>query len=145
MAAFFFALGLFALLVAVGIAFYWQGSIHSPGSAPAYGVEDSIKYITSRLSDEARTVIGARSVRRILEWEIEFVQERLASDPDQIVVLGGDAAKSYVLDQTAKQGFDYEPAIVDEVLHLQAEYMASIGAIAEPVDDAELEAIEGDQ
>ncbi|MCP4965158.1 MAG: hypothetical protein GY926_07970 [bacterium] len=137
-----FALGLLTLLIVIGLAFFWQGSIQLPGSAVAYGVEDSIKYITPRLSSDTNSVIGKTSVRRILEWEMKFVQDQLDSDPDQIVVLGGEAARQYVLDQTAKEGFEYEPAIVDEVLSLQAEYMASIGAIAEQVSATELERIE---
>ena len=145
MASVFFALGLLALLVAIGFAFHWQGSIQLPGSAVAYGVEDSIKYITPRLSDETSSVIGDKSVRRILEWEMKFIQHQLDSDPDQVVVLGGGAATKYVLDQTAKHGLEYEPAIVHEVMNLQAEYMASIGAIAGPVGAAELEAIEEGQ
>lgn len=142
MAAVLLALGLLALLVVVGLAFHWQGSIHLPGAGVAYGVEDSIKYITQRLQPETQAVIGQKSVRRILEWEMKFVQDQLDSDPDQIVVIGGEAATQYVLDQLVGQGFDYEPSIVTEVLALQAEYMMSIGAVAEPVDDEELESID---
>jgi hypothetical protein len=142
MAATLFALGLLILLLVVGLAFYWQGSIRLPGSAISYGVEDSIKYITPRLSEATGAVIGERSVRRILEWEMKFVQDALDADPEQTIVLGGDAVTFYILGQTARQGFDYDPAIVGEILSLQAEYMASIGAIAEPVAAKDIEAIE---
>ena len=142
MAAIFLALGLLLLLVLIGLAFYWQGSIRLPGSAVSYGVEDSIRYITPRLSEPTRSQIGAKSVRRILEWEMKFLQDSLDADPDQVVVLGGDAAVEYVIERTARQGFQYEERIVREVLELQAEYMASIGAIAEPVADEERAAIE---
>jgi hypothetical protein len=142
MAATLFALGLLILLLVVGLAFYWQGSIRLPGSAISYGVEDSIKYITPRLSEATGAVIGERSVRRILEWEMKFVQDALDADPEQTIVLGGDAVTSYILGQTARQGFDYDPAIVSEILSLQAEYMASIGAIAEPVAAEDIEAIQ---
>lgn len=142
MAAVFLALGLLILLILVALAFYWQGSIRLPGRVVSYGVEDSIKYITPRLSESTSEVIGAKSVRRILEWEMKFLQDTLDSDSEQVVVLGGDAAAAYVLEQTLRQGFEYDPAIVAEVLQLQAEYMASIGAIADPVADAERTAIE---
>ncbi len=138
MAALFFALGLLALLFVVAVAFYWQGSIRLPGAAVSYGVEDSIKYITPRLSAETREVIGVKSVRRILEWEMKYLQDQLDADPDQAVVLGGQAATEYVLAQTARQGLDYDPEIVHEVMQLQAEYMESIGALARPVADDEL-------
>ena len=141
MAAFIFALGLLVLLVVIGLAFYWQGSIRLPGSAVAYGVEDSIKYITPRLSAETREAIGAKSVRRILEWEMKYVQDQLDEDPDQPVVLGGEQARVYVIEQTAEQGFDYSEEIVAEVMQLQAEYMESIGAIARPVGEEDLGAM----
>lgn len=142
MASVFLALSLLALLIVIGLAFHWQGSIRLPGSAVAYGVEDSIKYITPRLDDATREVVGHKSVRRILEWEMKFVQDSLVSDPDRAVVLGGEEVTAYILARTAQQGFDYEPTIIREVLQLQVEYMASIGAIAGPVAEAELEAID---
>jgi len=142
MAAVFFALGGLTLLLVVGLAFYWQGTIHLPGAAISYGVEDSIKYITPRLSEQTQSVISERSVRRLLEWEMKFVQDSLNGDPGQAIVLAGDAAAAYVLERTAGQGFDYDPEIVGEVLNLQAEYMASIGAIAGPVAAEDISAIE---
>ena len=145
MATVFFALGLLTLLLVAGLAFYWQGSIRLPGSAVSYGVEDSIKYITPRLSPETAEIIGHKSVRRILEWEMKYLQDTLDSDPDRPVVLGGEQAVAYVLERTARQGFDYDPAVVGEVLQLQAEYMASIGAIAEPVADDEALAIKQEE
>jgi hypothetical protein len=137
MAAIFLALGLLALLLLAGFAFYWQGSIRLPGSAVAYGVEDSIKYITPRLSAMTREAIGEKSVRRILEWEMKFLQDRLDADSEEIVVLGGEEATEYVLAQTKRQGYEYERATVVEVMRLQAEYMQAIGALANPVDDTE--------
>ncbi len=141
MAALFFALGLLILLVIVGLAFYWQGSIRLPGAAVSYGVEDSIKYITPRLSETTREKIGAKSVRRILEWEMKFLQDRLSADSEQITVLGGSEAIDYVLEQTARQGFEYERETVAEVMQLQASYMESIGALARPVAEDERDAM----
>jgi len=141
MAAFLLAIGLLILLVTIGLAFYWQGSISLPGSAVSYGVEDSIRYITPRLSEQTRGKIGAKSVRRILEWEMKYLQDRLRDESEDAVVLGGDAVVSYVVSQTAAQGFDYEPETVIEIMGLQAEYMNSIGALSRPVADEEKEAL----
>ena len=137
MASVFLALGLLLMLVLVGLAFYWQGTLRLPGAAISYGVEESIKYITPRLSEETRQVIGHKRVRRILEWEMKYLHEALSADPDGEVVLGGEKAIAYIMERTAAQGFDYDRAIVAEVLGLQAEYMASIGALAEPVAESD--------
>ncbi len=141
MAAFFFAIGLLVMLVVVGLAFYWQGTIRLPGAAVSYGVEDSIKYITPRLSASTREKIGAKSVRRILEWEMKFLQEQLDGDSGGVVVLGGGDAIDYVLKQTARQGFEYERETVVEVMQIQAAYMESIGALARPVGEDEKDAM----
>lgn len=141
MEAVFFALGLLVLLLIVGLAFYWQGTIRLPGAAVAYGVEDSIKYITPRLGEDTRTKIGAKSVRRILEWEMKFIQDQLDADPEQPVVLGGSEAIDYVLEQTERQGYEYDRTTVVEVMGLQAKYMESIGALSRPVRDDERDAI----
>lgn len=136
-----FALGLAVLLVLVGLAFMWQGSIRTPGGPVAYGVEESIRYITPRLADSTREVIGHKSVRRILEWEMSYLQDQTSSNPDQPVVLGGEAIVAYVLEKTARQGYQYDPNIVAEVMQLQAEYMQSIGAIDRPVGEDEMKSL----
>lgn len=141
MAAFFFALGLLVMLVIIGLAFYWQGSIRLPGAAVSYGVEDSIKYIKPRLSEAAREKIGAKGVRRILEWEMKYLQDRLDADSAPVIVLGGNEAINYVMEQTARRGFDYEREVVAEVMELQAAYMESIGALARPVAEDERDAM----
>ena len=137
----FFALGLLILVILIGLAFMWQGSIRMPGGPVAYGVEDSIKYITPRLAAATREVIGDKTVRRVLEWEMKYLQQQLESDSGEIVIIGGDAVKQYVLEQTKRQGFDYDPAIVTEIMELQAEYMESIGALARPVAEDEMKSL----
>jgi hypothetical protein len=141
MAGLVFALGLLVLLVLVGLAFMWQGTIRMPGAPVAYGVEESIKYITPRLTEATRATIGPKSVRRILEWEMSYLHERLDSGSDEPVVLGGDEAVEYVLNQTQQQGYTYDRATVTEVMQLQAEYMESIGALDRPVADEEMKTL----
>lgn len=141
MASVLFALGLLILIVLIGLAFMWQGSLRMPGGPVAYGVEESIKYITPRLAPSTREAIGSKSVRRILEWELRYLQEQLETDQDDVVVIGGSAVRDYILEQTSRQGYDYDPEVVTEIMELQAEYMESIGALASPVAEEELKTL----
>lgn len=136
-----FALGLLVLLILIGLAFMWQGTIRLPGAPVAYGVEESIKYITPRLSESTRAKVGSKSVRRILEWEMSYLHERLDSGSETPVVLGGDEAIEYVLRCTSRQGYEYDRATVVEVMGLQAEYMETIGALDRPVAEDEMKTL----
>ena len=72
---------------------------------------------------------------------MKYLQQQLESDSGEMVIIGGDAVKQYVLEQTKRQGFDYDPAIVTEIMELQAEYMESIGALARPVAEDEMKSL----
>jgi hypothetical protein len=136
-----FALGLLVLLILIGLAFMWQGTIRLPGAPVAYGVEESIRYIAPRLSEDIRAKVGSKSVRRILEWEMNYLHERLDAGSGEPVVLGGEEAIGYVLQQTARQGYEYDRETVAEVMRLQAEYMESIGALDRPVGKDEMKTL----
>jgi hypothetical protein len=72
---------------------------------------------------------------------MKYLQERLDADQTAPVVLGGEGVAAYVIEQTARNGYDYEPAIVAEVMQLQAEYLVSIGAVDRPVGEDEMKVL----
>lgn len=125
---------LLTVVVVIALAFSWQGRLRLPERTVTYGTEEAIKFIASRLSPDSAATIGERSVRRILEWEMRYLQEELAAGDEKPVVLGGPDAAAYVATQTATQGYEYAPEAIDEILELQAQYLVSIGAVAEAAE-----------
>lgn len=99
--------------------------------AIVYSVEDALDFVWDRLSDTTRTLISKGDVRRILEWEMHYLQR-----PDHregAAVVGGVDAAAYAQEKAIEQGIGYEPEVIFEVLDLQAEYLAELGAVGDPV------------
>ena len=130
---------LFALLMLVVLAFgvgmFWQESRRMQQPAAIYGVEDSIEYIWELLGEDKRG-LGKGDVRRILEWEMHYLQQPDLWE-DGPPVVGGDAAAAYAQDRSFEEGFAYQPEQIDAVLDLQADYLRAIGAVGAPVEDGD--------
>lgn len=127
------ALGLLALLLAVGLGFAWQERRRLPEAARIYGVEDSVVYVTERLTGPLRDELTRHDVRRILEWSVRYLQDpRVRSDPDAPIDFAGVDMGRYIQERAIDQGFAYEGTSIRAVLDLQAEYLAAIGAIGDP-------------
>jgi hypothetical protein len=127
------AIVMFGLLIGVGIAFWWQERRRMPERAVIYGVEDALGYVMAELSEEARAALRSSDVRRILEWELRYLQDPGVRGGD-VAVVGGLEAAQYAQEQAMAQGYPYDGALIIEVLDLQAEYLASLGALGDPVD-----------
>lgn len=126
---------LVALLVGVAAAFYWQERRTFDDGVAVYGVEDSLEYVTARLSPETRARIDARDVRRILEWDLLYLQDaRVREHPDEPVVVGGVEAAAFAQDRAYDAGYVYEPDVILEILGLRAAYLAELGVVGERVD-----------
>lgn len=130
------ALVMLGLLLGVAVAFWWQERRRMPEREVIYGVEDALRYVTDRLSDEARSALRPSDVRRILEWELRYLQDPGVRG-DDVAVVGGLEAAQYAQEQAMAQGYPYDGALIIEVLDLQAEYLAALGALGDPVDDEE--------
>lgn len=120
-------------LVAAGML--WQERVRpaEPSDAVVYGVEDAVAYVWDRLSPQTRADLGRGDVRRILEWELHFLQQPKLRD--RPAVLGGTEAAQYVQDRAYEAGYSYEPGPIFAVLDLQAEYLAELGAVGEAAAD----------
>jgi hypothetical protein len=121
---------LIAVMVVFGVGLLLQERRPSE-VAIVYSVEDALDFIWDRLSDTTRKVISKGDVRRILEWEMHYLQR-----PDHregAAVVGGVDAAAYAQEKAIEQGIGYEPEVIFEVLGLQAEYLAELGAVGKRV------------
>ena len=94
----FFAV-LMVLVLVFGVAMFWQESKRMRQNAAIYGVEDSIEWIWEGLGDDKRG-LRRSDVRRILEWEMHYLQQPDVWKDDGAAVVGGLEAATYVQEQS---------------------------------------------
>ena len=97
-----------------------------------YGVDDAVTYIWERLPEGMVDSIGSADIRRILEWEMLYLQQPAKSEGPAVV--GGTDAAEFVQERAFADGHAYEPDEIFIVLDLQADYLKAIGAVGSPVD-----------
>ncbi len=129
----FFAV-LMAVVLAFGIAMFWQESKRMRQNAAIYGVDDSIEWIWEGLGED-KLGMTKSDVRRILEWEMHYLQQPDLWKQDGAAVVGGDAAAAYAQERALAEGHAYSPEQIYAVVDLQATYLQAIGAVGDPVDD----------
>jgi len=131
----------FAVMISVvllfGIAMFWQESKRMTGGAAVYGVEDSIEWIWEGLGEDKQN-LTKDDIRRILEWEMFYLQQPDLWRSDGQPVVGGQAAAAFAQEKSLESGHAYDPVQIYAVLDLQASYLEAIGAIGEPADPDEL-------
>ncbi len=130
---------LFALLCIVVGLLVWQEARRRPDrTEPTYVVEDAVRFIVSRLPPDTRSRLGTTGVRRIIEWEVYYLQglaQKSRRNPVETVAGGSDASIDYIVAQIAEVNRAiYDRDDVGEVLGFEAEYLQSIGAVGETVD-----------
>lgn len=129
----FFAV-LMGLVLVLGIAVFWQESRRMRQNAAIYGVEDSIEWIWDGLGDD-KLGLTKGDVRRILEWEMHYLQQPDVWEADGWAIVGGEAAAAYAQERALAEGHAYEPGQIYAVLDLQATYLQAIGAVGDPVEE----------
>ncbi len=136
-------LALVALLVGVFLVILalvvWQEARRRPSYEPLeYVIDDAVKHIETGLEDEGNEVLGRADIRRILEWEVFYLQGLAQEDrtnPVETVAGGHDASITYITEQIAlKHGVFYSREDVEAVLRHEADYLFRIGAVGERVD-----------
>ena len=101
-----------------------------------YGVEDSIEFVFDALGEDT---LGLKKsdVRRILEWEMHYLQQPHLWEGDGSPIVAGEAAAAYVQEQAFEVGHPYEPEQIYAVLDYQAAYLLAIGAIGNEATDTD--------
>lgn len=137
----FVALLVGALLVIVAML-VWQEAKRRPSYEPLeYVVNDAVKHVAERLPED--TSLNNGDIRRILEWEVFYLQGLAQEDrknPVETVAGGHDASVDYIASAIEhKHGVAYPRDEIEEVLRLEADYLLAIGAIGDPVNEGDVE------
>ena len=128
--------GVFLFIVALLV---WQESKRRPSyEVLEYVVEDAVKHVEVGLQAEGNTTLRRADIRRILEWEVFYLQG-LAQDkrrnPVETIAGGHEASISYIIEQIAsKHGVSYAQRDVESVLRHEADYLVRIGAVGDAVE-----------
>lgn len=135
----FVALLVGVLLVIVALM-VWQEARRRPSYEPLeYVVNDAVKHIMERLPDGV--TLQRSDVRRILEWEVYYLQglaQPKRSQPVETAAGGHAASIEYISEQIhSKHGVSYSDDEIEEVLRLEADYLLAIGAVGDPVGEEE--------
>jgi hypothetical protein len=140
----FSVVALIALLVGVLLLvvalIVWQEARRRPSYEPLeYVIDDAVKHIMAGL--DRGSTLSRGDVTRILEWEIFYLQGLAQDDRKNPVetIAGGHAASiEYIATQIeAKHGVAYSHDDIEQVLRLEADYLAAIGAVGDPVEEEE--------
>jgi hypothetical protein len=132
-------IGVFLVVVALVV---WQEARRRPSYDPLeYVVEDAVKHVTAGLGEASG--LGRGDVRRILEWEVFYLQGLAQEDrhnPVETVAGGHEASIEYIAAQIeAEHGVAYSQDDIAEVLRLEADYLMAIGAVGGRVEMGEEE------
>ena len=127
--------GAFLVILALVV---WQEARKRPSYEPLeYVVEDAVKHVEAGLALEGEEVLTRADIRRILEWEVYYLQGLAQDDrrnPVETVAGGHDASVEYIVAEIAsKHGVTYSPEQVADVLRYEADYLLRIGAVGDPV------------
>ncbi len=126
---------LLAVFLVVVAALVWQeGKKKAYDEGPVYVVDDAVDYIDARLEGSA---LRTSDVKRIIEYEVFYLQglaQARRRNPVDVIAGGSDAAVEYIQAQIADtHGVSYPLEDIRAVLAHEAAYLASIGAVGEPV------------
>ena len=117
----------------------WQEAKRRPSyEALEYVIEDAVKHVEAGLQLEGKDGLRKADIRRILEWEVFYLQglaQEHRGNPVETVAGGHEASIEFIIEQIAsKHGVSYSQKDVEDVLRHEADYLVRIGAVGEAVD-----------
>lgn len=132
-----------AVGLAIGIAAILvireAGRIAAEPPPALFDPDDAFEFVVEELPDEVAATLTPDDVRRILDFEVEFLKQRGAVGNGSSrhvtgpVVFGGPETTAYILDRASAAGEAYLPEQVSAVVETQLRYLRAIGAVG-PAD-----------
>jgi len=108
-----------------------------------FDIDEATEWVANHLPFEVSAVLTYSDVRRILEWNLEFLRDRgmalpEAGVPEGAVVVGPEEVADFVLSRARAIDSPYSEDQVAAVLDAQFGYFDAIGAIGPEADENEL-------
>jgi len=100
-----------------------------------FDIDEATEWVANHLPFEVSAVLAYEDVRRILEWNLEFLRSRgmsrgnTSSLPDGSIVVGAEEVADFVLEKARSIDSPYSEDQVAAVLDAQFGYFDAIGAI----------------
>jgi hypothetical protein len=132
----------FGLVVAIAafLVIREAGRIANEPPAALFDPDDAYDWVVEHVPDDVAATLTPDDVRRILEFQVEFLERTGDSangslvEADAPVVLGSGDQIAYIVERSAATGEKYLPEQVDAVVETQLGYLRSIGAIGPPAE-----------
>jgi hypothetical protein len=129
------ALTLVAVLLVIVALVVWQHAHREGPREVTFGIENAISFITARLDGEVQKRLGTDGVRRVVEWEVFYLQGLAQEDRRQPVeTVAGDygPAVEFIKGEIARvHDRKYSASDIGAVLALGVTYLQSIGAVGD--------------
>ncbi len=127
---------LLAVVLVIVAGFLLQSARRSPVTDHAeYLVHEAASFVYDRLSDRALLSLDVDDVRRILEWNLHFTQVEAPRALGHAPVIGSGDGIEYVMHRAAEVGLTIEPLDIAEVMAIETDYLVEIGAVGAPVEE----------
>jgi len=109
-----------------------------------FDIDEATEWVANHLPFEVSAVLSYSDVKRILEWNLEFLRVRgmaapQAGVPEGAVVVGPEEVADFVMDRARSVDSPYSEDQVAAVLDAQFGYFDAIGAIGPQADEGELD------
>ena len=126
---------LFAVFLLIVAALVFQELRKPAAASPTYVLDEVVPYAFERLSERAAARVDRDGVKRILEWEVFYLQG-LDVPRDHSArpapVAGSAEAIDFIQERS---GEAYDRADVAEVLAGEAQFLVGIGAVGSAVEE----------
>jgi hypothetical protein len=129
------ALTLVAVLLIIVALVIWQHAQREGPKEVTFGIENAVSFISARLDNEVRKRLGTDGVRRVVEWEVFYLQGLAQEDrrhPVETVAGDYGPAVEFIQGEIARvHDRTYSGSDIGAVLALGVTYLQSIGAIGD--------------
>lgn len=130
------------LVVAIALVVVGRVTAELAAAPPRsyFDVDEAVQFVADRLSDETTAQLSYADVQALIEAHLAYLADRgVAADSEAEAVPSGplvadvDEGLAFVLGRASEAGLEVTDEQVVEVLEVQAEYLAAIGAIGAAV------------